>query len=299
MTANLTEGIAKVSELFRLNGVDAASFTGDLGDLFEHSPWVAELAAPSRPFATARLLHTAMLHIVREAGEMRQLALIRAHPELAGKEAVAGTMTDDSLSEQSRLGLTRLAREDFDRLSELNRRYRELFGFPCIIALRRHSSLASLLAAFEQRLAHSRDTEIKTAISEIEHITEGRLAQRLGLADGRLSTHVLDTTTGLPGVGMAFRLSIARAGAWERIADGQTNAHGRTDQPLVTGLDMVAGTYRLEFQVADYFRKRAALHAVPPFLDIVPIEFGIADPGQHYHVPLLCTPWSYSTYRGS
>ena len=299
MTANLSEGIAKVSELFRLNGLDAASFTGDLGDLFEHSPWVAELAAPSRPFATARLLHTAMLRIVREAGESRQLALIRAHPELAGKEAVAGTMTDDSMSEQSRLGLTRLAREDFDRLSELNRRYRETFGFPCIIALRRHSSLASLLAAFEQRLAHSRETEIKTAISEIEHITEGRLAQRLGLADGRLSTHVLDTTTGLPGVGMAYRLSIARAGAWDLVAAGQTNANGRTNQPLLSGLDMAAGTYRLEFQVGDYFRARGTSSVDPPFLDIVPIEFGIADPGQHYHVPLLCTPWSYSTYRGS
>ncbi len=299
MTANLSNGTAKVSELSRLNSLDATGFTDDLGGLFEHSPWVAALTAPSRPFATVRLLHETMAGVVRDAGEARQLALIRAHPELAGKEAAAGTMTDDSTSEQSRLGLTRLARGDFERLSELNRRYRETFGFPCIIALRRHSSLASVLAAFEQRLANSRAIEIEFALGEIGHITEGRLVQRLGLANGRLSTHVLDTTTGAPGAGMAFTLLVARLGNWDRITAGETNAHGRTDQPLVAGLDMAACQYRLEFQVGDYFRKRSAEIADPPFLDVVPIEFGIADPGQHYHVPLLCTPWSYSTYRGS
>ena len=288
-----------MSELSHLNRLDAAGFISELGCLFEHSPWVAEAVAPLRPFATARHLHDAMLSAARNADPARQLALIRAHPELAGKEAVAGTLTEASTSEQSRLGLTQLARGDFDRLADLNRRYRETFGFPCIIALSRHQSLTGVLAAFERRLANSRDMEIETALGEIRHITEGRLAQRLGLASGRLSTHVLDTTTGLPGAGMVFTLSLARSGSWDRITAGETNAHGRTDEPLVAGLDMAAGRYRLEFQVGDHFRKRGAEIADPPFLDVVPIEFGIADPGQHYHVPLLCTPWSYSTYRGN
>lgn len=287
------------TELGRLDNVDSATFTTELGGLFEHSPWVAERVATLRPFATARALHDAMTGAVRQAGVERQLALIRAHPELAGKEATAGTLTDASTSEQSRLGLTRLARDDFDKLADFNRRYRETFGFPCIIALRRHQCLASVLSAFEQRLGNSRDVEIATALGEIGHITEGRLAQRLGLGDGRLSTHVLDTASGLPAAGMAFTFSVAQAGAWHRLTAGQTNAQGRTDQPLVAGLDMAAGTYRLEFRVGDYFRQHGTGNAEPAFLEVVPIEFGIADPGQHYHVPLLCTPWSYSTYRGS
>lgn len=98
---------------------------------------------------------------------------------------------------------------------------------------------------------------------------------------------------------MAFTLAVARSGSWAHVTAGATNAHGRTDEPLVAGLDMAAGRYRLEFQVGDYFRKRGTEVADPQFLDVVPIEFGIADPGQHYHVPLLCAPWGYSTYRGS
>jgi 5-hydroxyisourate hydrolase len=98
---------------------------------------------------------------------------------------------------------------------------------------------------------------------------------------------------------MAWDLATADGATWRRLASDRTNANGRTDAPLLTDIDIAATRYRLTFHVADYYRARGAVLGSPAFLDIVPIEFGIPDPGQHYHVPLLCTPWSYSTYRGS
>ena len=114
-----------------------------------------------------------------------------------------------------------------------------------------------------------------------------------------LSTHVLDTMHGTPAAGMAvsfFRVEAQGAVLLRRLV---LNADGRADAPLLTGADMQAGRYRLVFAVAAYFRSRGVALPDPPFLDDVPIEFGIADDAAHYHVPLLVSPWAYSTYRGS
>jgi hydroxyisourate hydrolase len=116
---------------------------------------------------------------------------------------------------------------------------------------------------------------------------------------GRLSTHVLDTTVGRPASGVKIDLSQLVAGAWTPLKSVVTNSDGRTDQPLLEGAALTAARYRLTFAIGDYFRKAGATLADPPFFNVVPVEIGIADPSLHYHVPLLCTPWSYSTYRGS
>jgi 5-hydroxyisourate hydrolase len=116
---------------------------------------------------------------------------------------------------------------------------------------------------------------------------------------GRLSTHVLDTVAGKPAVGMRVDLSVLENGAWKLLKSVRTNADGRTDEPLMAGEAMRTGEFRLLFFVADHFRAQGAVLPEPPFLDRVPLRFGIADRDGHYHVPLLCTPWSYSTYRGS
>lgn len=117
---------------------------------------------------------------------------------------------------------------------------------------------------------------------------------------GRLSTHVLDTANGVPAKGMAVTLSRrAPDGAWQLVKTLATDDDGRTGGPLLEGSALVAGEYQLLFQVGAYFRARGAVLPDPPFLDAVPLQFGIADPAGHYHVPLLCSPWSYSTYRGS
>ncbi len=163
-----------------LNRIGRAEFVATLGGIFEHSPWVAEQAFGQRPFAGVRQLHAAMADAVRAAPLEARLALIRAHPELAGREAVAGALTAESTSEQSRLGFNALSRGEFERMAELNRRYREKFGFPCIVALKLHGSRATVIAEFERRLANGRDSEIGNALEQIGHIARGRLDQMLG-----------------------------------------------------------------------------------------------------------------------
>ena len=114
---------------------------------------------------------------------------------------------------------------------------------------------------------------------------------------GKLTTHVLDTAHGKPARGMRVELLALESG--ERLASLHTNDDGRAQAPLLEGATLRAGRYTLSFHVADYFRLRGVVLPDPPFLDVVRIDFGIADADQHYHVPLLVSPWSYSTYRGS
>jgi 5-hydroxyisourate hydrolase len=118
---------------------------------------------------------------------------------------------------------------------------------------------------------------------------------------GRLTTHVLDTASGLPAAGMAVALYRLGPGPDDRtlLARATTDADGRAPGPLLSGDDLTAGVYELVFEVGAYFAARATTTATLPFLDRVPIRFGVADPGAHYHVPLLVSPWSYTTYRGS
>jgi 5-hydroxyisourate hydrolase len=116
---------------------------------------------------------------------------------------------------------------------------------------------------------------------------------------GRLSTHVLDTANGVPAAGMKIDLSILEGGHWKLLKTVSTNAGGRSDAPLLEGEKLINGKYRLVFHVAEYFRARGVTLPEPPFLSRVPLHFGIADPDEHFHVPLLVSPWSYSTYRGS
>jgi 5-hydroxyisourate hydrolase len=115
-----------------------------------------------------------------------------------------------------------------------------------------------------------------------------------------LTTHVLDTTRGRPAAGVRIELhALGPEGERRLIASARTNADGRTDAPLIAPHETRAGIFELSFHVGDYFRDEGTATAMPPFLDIVPIRFAIADPKAHYHVPLAMTPWSYSTYRGS
>ena len=116
---------------------------------------------------------------------------------------------------------------------------------------------------------------------------------------GKLSTHVLDTVRGRPASGMRVDFAILENGAWRPLKTVTTNADGRTDEPLMSGDAMRTGEFKLVFHVADYFRAQGVILPDPPFLDRVPLRFGIASAAENYHVPLLCSPWSYSTYRGS
>lgn len=163
-----------------LNRLDLPAWLARLGAVFEHSPWVAEGAwrrkARLGPFASADELHRAMMRTVEEVSREKQLALVRAHPELAGGEA----LTLDSTSEQARLGFDRLSKEELERMNRLNRLYREKFGFPCIVALRLHANRADVMREMERRLGNNADTELAGALQQIGHITRGRLDRLLG-----------------------------------------------------------------------------------------------------------------------
>ncbi|AOK29451.1 5-hydroxyisourate hydrolase [Burkholderia singularis] len=117
---------------------------------------------------------------------------------------------------------------------------------------------------------------------------------------GKLTTHVLDTAHGRPGAAIKIELHALDAnGARRLVATALTNSDGRCDAPLVEGDALTAGTYELVFHAGDYFAALGVALAEPRFVDVVVLRFGVADPGAHYHVPLLVSPWSYSTYRGS
>ena len=165
--------------LAALNGADQHAFVAAVGDIFEHAPWVAERAHAARPFASVAALHDAMMQAVRNAPRDTQIAFLRGHPELGGKVARAGAMTADSVAEQGGLGLDRLNDHDFARFERANTAYREKFGFPFIVCVRRHASAQSILANFEQRVGNDRDTELAAALTEIGYITRLRLDDRL------------------------------------------------------------------------------------------------------------------------
>jgi len=116
---------------------------------------------------------------------------------------------------------------------------------------------------------------------------------------GRLTTHVLDLVRGMPATGMLIELAAIEGATRRLVKKATTNRDGRCDQPLLEGEAFTAGVWQLEFHVAAYFTAQGVTVNDPAFLDIVPVRFGVANPAQPYHVPLLVTPWSYSTYRGS
>jgi 2-oxo-4-hydroxy-4-carboxy-5-ureidoimidazoline decarboxylase len=146
-----------------------------LGGVFERSPWVAARVVEARPFASVEALHAAMVAVVRRALREEQLALLRAHPDLAGRAARAGALTNASAAEQSSAGLDRLDDEEYERFGRLNAAYREKFGFPFIIAVRRHDK-TSILAAFEARLGNTPAQEMDGALAQVAEIARSRLA---------------------------------------------------------------------------------------------------------------------------
>src|SRR5438105_7478747 len=153
-------------ELAKISSASRDEFVAALGGVFEHSPWIAEEAYAARPFATVEALHAAMVAALAAAPAATQLALIRAHPELAGQEARAGTMTAESVGEQASAGLDRCTSDELVRLRAGNRAYRDKFGFPFVMAVKGRSR-QEILAALEGRLRGTRDVEFARAIIEI------------------------------------------------------------------------------------------------------------------------------------
>ena len=160
--------------LDEVNRFGREEFVSRFGSVFESSPWVAERAWEARPFGSLSGLHGAMAEAVSEAPEEWRMALIRAHPDLAEKAAVAGELTPESTREQASAGLDRLTPEEYEAFTRLNTGYHEKFGFPMIVCVREHTK-ESILAQAEARMEHSREEEVEVALGEIAKIARLRL----------------------------------------------------------------------------------------------------------------------------
>jgi 2-oxo-4-hydroxy-4-carboxy-5-ureidoimidazoline decarboxylase len=290
--------------LAELNDCSRQDFVAALANIFEYSPWIAEQAASQRPFAGVIPLFAAMKSAVDRATPELRLVLIKAHPDLANKTQRAVGLTAESSAEQNSVGLDRLSDAEYDAFERVNNAYRTKFGFPYIVCVRRHTK-DSILRDFERRLPNDAATETQVSIEEIGRIAALRLDQQVASEDrlkvhGRLSTHVLDTHSGKPAAGIAVELvELSELGSSRVVTRAITNSDGRTDQPLIGGRPVPIGRYELTFGVGRYFAERRVPMLDPPFLDSIPLRFSVSEPEGHLHVPLLVTPWSYATYRGS
>ena len=160
--------------LATLNTLSPEAFTEALATIFEHSPWVPEGVVLKRPFNSVESLHAAMVEIVDNAGLDKHLDLIRAHPDLAGKAALAGNLTVESTSEQKSAGLDKLTEQEFNKFHKLNDTYKAKFDFPFILAVRGHDK-HYILASFESRLLNSPESEKTEALAQIARIAYFRL----------------------------------------------------------------------------------------------------------------------------
>jgi 2-oxo-4-hydroxy-4-carboxy-5-ureidoimidazoline decarboxylase len=290
--------------LHELNTCPESDFVTALANIFEYSPWVAEQASAARPFAGVNALFAAMKTAVEGAPENLRLELIKAHPDLANKTRRAAGLTAESTAEQNSAGLDRLSDAEYEAFERVNNAYRAKFGFPYIVCVRRHTR-DSILRDFERRLPNDVATETSASIAEICRIAALRLDQLVVSDDrlpvhGRLSTHVLDTHGGRPAAGIEVELvERSHFGASRVVTRAVTNADGRTDQPVIGGRPVPIGRYKLNFRVGKYFKERNVPVSDPPFLDDISLRFAVSEPEGHLHVPLLVTPWSYATYRGS
>ena len=161
-----------------INAMDRAAFVVKFGAIFEKSPWVAEKAWERRPFASLDDLHAAMVAVAKNATAERQLALLQSHPDLAGKEAQAGTMTASSVAEQASAGLNALSPAELAELTGLNAAYKAKFGFPFIIAVRMHTK-EGIFSEFKRRLQNDTQTEFANDLQNVYILTRLRLNKLL------------------------------------------------------------------------------------------------------------------------
>lgn len=160
--------------LSQVNAMSPQEFAAVFGRVFEHSPWIAERAFVHKPFVDAKQLHAAMVAVVRGATHHEQLALLRAHPELAGREAQTDTLTPESTNEQQGAGLNALTKDEMARISAWNKAHAERFGFPFIIAVRMNNK-ASIFSEFERRLTLSPGDEQAACLEQVYLITQIRI----------------------------------------------------------------------------------------------------------------------------
>jgi 2-oxo-4-hydroxy-4-carboxy-5-ureidoimidazoline decarboxylase len=324
----VSKAMAKI-HLDRLLSLPPAEFVSHIGGIYEKSPWIVEEFYNSTLSSTSleqsvvhanrgritnvKILFDEIRQRVANGGLERQMELLRHHPDLCLKFDMSDAVdiTEESRIEQGRSGLSTLTPDELAKFRDLNGRYRTKFQFPFILAVR-NASKHTVLSALDGRVNSSIEDEISCALHQVDKIAWMRLLTLVDHPEGSdghggfLTCHVLDTANGIPASGMRIDLYTYD----DDCTDGErvpkmksfvTNADGRlTGGPALSGSDFRIGRYEWMFHVGDYFAKYSSSRiSGTPFLDVVPLRFGLDDPTEHYHVPLLVSPWSYSTYRGS
>jgi allantoate deiminase/N-carbamoyl-L-amino-acid hydrolase len=227
-----------MTTLASLNTLDDAAFVAALNGIYEHSPWIAARAAPRRPFATLAALKLALQDVVNEASEDERLSLLRAHPELAGKAAIAGELTQESTGEQAASGLNSCSTDEYARLHALNLEYNEKFGFPFILAVKgptgRGLTRTAIIDTFARRLKNARADEFAEALRQVQRIAEIRLNALLDV-EPQLGAQVMDWCEAIgawsdagPGLTCAYltpahRRTAAQIAEWMREAGMETH----------------------------------------------------------------------------
>lgn len=290
----------------------------------------AVVEATKERITNVKQLFDEMKRYVRDGGKERQLDLLRSHPDLclkldppgdADDTAAAATTTDEDITqesrhEQRRANLSTLTPTERTTFHKLNNEYKSKFQFPFILAVR-NASKYTVLSALEGRVGSSVEEEMSNALFQVDKIAWMRLLDKVDYAEGAnghggfLTCHVLDTANGIPASGMQIDLyrydtvdsddgTNTQKQERKLIKSFITNSDGRLNGPALTGSEFKEGQYEWIFYAGDYFAKYSGSRlSGTPFLDVVPLRFGLDDPTEHYHVPLLVSPWSYSTYRGS
>jgi hydroxyisourate hydrolase len=272
--------------LAELNGLDDAAAVRELLRCCGSTRWAHEMAG-ARPFASMDAMTAAADTISAGLDRADWLEAFSAHPQSGS----SGSSGDWSAAEQA--GAASASSDVLARLSEANREYEARFGYIFIVCATGKSA-EEMLRLLEGRLDNDPLIEIRIAANEQRKITHLRIAKLLE-SSGRITTHVLDTSRGCPGAGMRVVLEIRNGDAWSHVGQGTTDANGRL-ATLTGNQPIIAGDYRLTFDTGGYLRARGAADA---FFPDVTITFTVADASQHFHVPLLLSPFGYSTYRGS
>lgn len=303
--ADKPESLPTVSELV---SKPSETIVSVLGGIYEHSPWVAEEFTKEseetlKAISTVSELAARLKAIVNDSSDEQKLALLRAHPDLCAKVEAMKKLTKESQEEQSRSGLQSITGDELVSFKAMNESYKNKFGFPFILAVR-NASKSTVLGALEGRLNNSSSQrEFNTALEQVHNIAWMRLLTKVNTdaAAGFLTCHVLDTANGIPAEKMKIVLTrLTPEESAGVIGEFITNDDGRLEGgPALKGEKFLVGTYQWEFHTGDYFASKGQKLNGTPFLDVIPIRFGIDNPDDHYHVPLLVSPWGFSTYRGS
>jgi len=309
-----------VKELLSKPKAEILSF---LGTIYEHSPWIAEAFYEEHleknnnsdhGIENVNQLYQSMASVLTSSSTSseQKLALLRAHPDLCAKIDQLKSLTQESQTEQSRAGLGSLTDQERETFGAMNEEYKSKFQFPFILAAR-NATKYTILSAIEGRISRSVEQEFAGALIQVNKIAWMRLIDKLNVYEsnkGFLTCHVLDTAQGCPASRM--RITLHRLTDGDGDVDGDndnerqlvktfiTNEDGRLEGgPALKGAEFQVGMYEWTFYVGDYFARSNIKMGGVPFLKEVPLRFGIDNPEEHYHVPLLVSPWSYSTYRGS